>query len=55
MRLAPVRLLLLLILLLAGGLAWLWFDERGQWRNLTWTAPKASPSTIIFMPIMTFS
>lgn len=41
MRLGPVRLLLLLIVLLAAGLAWLWVDQHGQWRNLAWTAPKA--------------
>ena len=39
MSLAPVRLLLLLIALLAGGLAWLWFDQTGAMRNVTWVAP----------------
>lgn len=46
MRLGPVRLLLLLILLLAGGLAWLWVDQQGHWRNLAWTPPKALPPDI---------
>jgi len=36
-------LLLLLILLLAAGLAGLWFDQHAQWRNLAWIAPKALP------------
>gem|GEM_PF-3816739 len=42
-RLGPLRLLLLLILLLAAGLAGLWFDQHAQWRNLAWIAPKALP------------
>ena len=46
MRVGPVRLLLLLILLLAGGLAWMWFDEQAQLRSLTWVAPKALPPDI---------
>lgn len=41
MSFGPVRLLLLLILLLAGGLGWMWLDKHAQPRNLTWTAPKA--------------
>ncbi len=39
MSLAPVRLLLLMIALLAGGLAWLWFDSSGAVRNVNWIAP----------------
>ena len=39
MSLAPVRLLLLLTALLAGGLAWLWFEQSGNLRNVTWVAP----------------
>ena len=39
MSLAPVRLLLLLTALLAGGLAWLWFDQSGNLRNVTWVTP----------------
>ena len=46
MRFGPVHLMLLLILLLAGGLAWMWFDQYGQLRNLTWVAPKALPPDI---------
>ena len=42
-RFGPLRLLLLLILLLAAGLAGLWFDQHAQWRNLAWIAPKALP------------
>lgn len=41
-----MRLLLVLILLLAGGLAWLWVDQQGQWRNLAWSPPKALPPDI---------
>ncbi len=36
----PIRLLLSLSLLLGGVLAWSWFEETGQLRNLTWVAPK---------------
>ncbi|MFZ2220692.1 MAG: hypothetical protein WAV85_18700 [Rhodoferax sp.] len=43
MRLGPVRLFLVLILLMAAVLAWLWVDQQGQWRNLTWSSPKALP------------
>lgn len=39
MSLAPVRVLLLLTALLAGGLAWLWFDQTGAMRNVNWVAP----------------
>ena len=39
MSLAPVRLLLVLAALLAGGLAWLWFDSTGAVRNVNWVAP----------------
>ena len=41
-----MRLLLVLILLLSGGLAWLWVDQQGQWRNLAWSPPKALPPDI---------
>ena len=46
MRVGPLRLLLLLILLVAGGLAWMWFDQHAQLRNLAWVAPKALPPDI---------
>jgi hypothetical protein len=46
MSLGPVRILLLLILSLAGGLAWLWVDQQGHWHNLTWAPPKALPPDI---------
>ena len=39
MRLGPVRLLVVINLLLSAGLAWMWLDEHGQWRNITWSAP----------------
>ena len=39
MSLAPVRLLMLLTALLAGGLAWLWFDQSGKMRYVNWVAP----------------
>ena len=41
MRFGPVRLLLLVILLLGGGLAWQWFDENAVPRSLAWTPPAA--------------
>lgn len=41
MRFGPLHFLLLLILLLAGGLAWMWLDKTGHIRNVTWVAPKA--------------
>lgn len=41
MSLSPIRLLLLLNLVLAGCLAWLWFDESGQPRDVVWTPPAA--------------
>lgn len=40
LRLGPLHLLGLLTLSLAGGLAWMWFDENAQPRNLVWIAPK---------------
>ncbi|MEO8119677.1 MAG: hypothetical protein ABI606_10195 [Rhodoferax sp.] len=43
MRFGPVRLLALLTLLLAAGLAWLWLDQHAQVRNVAWVAPKALP------------
>lgn len=46
LRFGPLRFLLLLTLLLAGGLAWMWFDEHAQLRNLAWIAPKALPPDI---------
>lgn len=39
MRLGPTRFLLLLALLLAGGLGWMWLDQAGQLRNIAWAAP----------------
>lgn len=41
MKLGPVRVLLFVILLLACGLGWMWFDQQGQLRNVTWVAPAA--------------
>ena len=41
MKMGPVRLLVLLNLLLAGVLAYLWVNERAQIRNVDWVAPKA--------------
>ena len=46
MRLWPIRVLLLLILLLAGGLAWIWVDQAGQVRNVAWTPPRPLPPEI---------
>ena len=46
MRFGPIRALLLLILLLSGGLAWIWVDQAGQLRNVTWTPPRALPPEI---------
>ncbi len=45
-RFGPLRLLLLLSLLLAGGLASMWFDQHAHLRNLAWVAPKALPPDI---------
>ena len=39
MTLNPVRLLVLSALGLSLGLASLWLDQQGYWRNITWTAP----------------
>lgn len=39
MRLTPVRLLLAFNLILVAGLAYLWFDGNGRWRNVMWQAP----------------
>jgi hypothetical protein len=41
LRFGPLRFLLLLTLLAAAGLAWMWFDEHVQLRGPTWVAPKA--------------
>jgi hypothetical protein len=41
LRLEPTRVLLLLILALAAGLAWMWVDRTGKVRNVTWTSPEA--------------
>ena len=46
MRLWPIRVLLLLILLSAGGLAWIWVDQAGQLRNITWPPPRPLPPEI---------
>ena len=46
MRLWPIRVLLLLILLSAGGLAWIWVDQDGQLRNVTWAPPRPLPPEI---------
>lgn len=37
----PVRLLVLLAVVGSVGLASLWLDERGQWRNVAWAVPAA--------------
>lgn len=39
-RFGPLHFLLLLITALACTLAWQWVDERAQWRNIAWLAPK---------------
>ncbi len=39
MMISTVRVLLLLLALLAGGLASLWVDAQGQWRHIVWQAP----------------
>lgn len=41
LRFGPLHFLLILILLLAGGLAAMWFDKHGKMRNVTWIAPSA--------------
>lgn len=53
MTLGPIRVLTVWVALLAGGLAWMCFDEQGQPRNVAWVAPAARlpainlPSVII--------
>ena len=39
MRFKPVHGLIALNLALAGGLAYLWLDEQGQPRDLSWQPP----------------
>ena len=39
MKVNPISLLLALVLILVAGLAGLWVDRQGDWRNITWTAP----------------
>lgn len=46
LRFGPLRFLLLLTLLAAAGLAWMWVDEHAQPRSLAWIAPKALPPDI---------
>lgn len=41
MMLTPVRILLLLVALLSAGLASLWVDPQGHWRNIAWKPPEA--------------
>lgn len=50
MKFSPVRLLILLTVLLAGGLAWMWIDEHAQLRNLAWIAPKPLSPDIKALP-----
>lgn len=45
------RLLLVVVLLLAGCLAWLWVDETGQVRSQTWQPP--APLLPEFQPVAT--
>lgn len=45
-RLGPLGFLLLLIVVLAGGLAGMWIDQYGQLRNMAWVPPKALPPDI---------
>jgi hypothetical protein len=40
MSFGPLRLLALLTLILATGLAWMWLDQHGKPRNLAWVTPK---------------
>ena len=43
MSLGPIRFLAVLSLLLAAALAWLWFDQSGNARGISWTPPAALP------------
>ena len=43
MSFGPIRLLALLSLLLAAALAWLWLDQAGNLRGISWTPPAALP------------
>jgi hypothetical protein len=49
MRFDPVRFLLAVALLLAGWLAWNWFDEQAQLRPLAWVPPKPLVPDLKFM------
>lgn len=46
MKFGPIGILLFLIVLLSGGLAWIWVDQAGQLRNVTWIPPGALPPEI---------
>ena len=39
MRKSTVRILIFLNVVLACGLAWLWFDPDGKVKNIHWEAP----------------
>jgi hypothetical protein len=41
MHIGATRILLLLVLALSAGLAWMWFDSNGQMRHMTWFKPQA--------------
>lgn len=43
MSFGPIRFLAVLSLLLAAALAWLWFDQSGNARGVSWTPPSALP------------
>lgn len=43
LRLGALAFLILVILGLSGSVAWLWVDEHGHWRELSWIPPKALP------------
>ena len=50
MSFGPVRWLIVAAALLAGGLAWMWFDEAGNLRNVGWMAPAPLTSAILSKP-----
>jgi hypothetical protein len=37
----PIRLLVLMVLVLSGGVASLWLDQHGNLRNISWAVPAA--------------
>lgn len=52
MKLLPTRVLALLCLLAAAGLAYLWLDKNGSLRNMQWVAPAPIKSSVVATKIV---